>query len=291
MTVQEATYYLLNKLQTIYAAGEASQISDWVMEAVTGAAKTERMMYKNTRLSGTEEERLMNFAERLLKHEPVQYILNETWFLGMRFYVDNNVLIPRPETEELADWIITDTKEEKMIAIEPAAEINILDIGTGSGCIAISLKKKLPAAKVWACDVSKEALTVAKKNAAKLIADVTFLEANILDQNSWGQFPTFDIIVSNPPYIPNQDKQSMASNVLAHEPHLALFVPDDDALKFYKAISLFSKKKLKQDGLLYFEIHENYGEATVELLKREGFSAIVKKDMQQKDRMVKSGLV
>jgi release factor glutamine methyltransferase len=291
MTVQEATYYLLNKLQSMYAAGEASQITDWIMEAVTGAAKTERMMYKNTRLSNTEEERVINCTERLLKNEPVQYVLNEAWFFGMRFYVDNNVLIPRPETEELVEWIIMDAKEKKTVAGEVSSKISVLDIGTGSGCIAVSVKKKLSEAAVWACDISNEALAIAQKNATILRTEINFLKADILDQSCWEQLPNFDIIVSNPPYIPNRDKENMAANVLKHEPHLALFVPDDDALKFYKAITLFSKEKLKKDGLLYFEIHENYGEAIGELLKGEGFSATLKKDMQQKDRMIKSGLV
>jgi release factor glutamine methyltransferase len=290
MTVQEATYYLLNKLQNLYAPGEASQITDWVMEAVTGAAKTERMMYKHTGLSDIEEKRLINFTERLLNNEPVQYVLNEAWFFGMRLYVDSNVLIPRPETEELVEWIITEIKEQNKVKTE-AATINILDIGTGSGCIAITLKKKLPEAAVWACDISHAAIAVAQKNATAQSTKINFLTVDILDAGYWEQLPNFDIIVSNPPYIPDRDKKMMAANVLKHEPHLALFVPDDDALKFYKAIALFSKKKLKKDGFLYFEIHEDYGAALNNLLKEQGFSSTLKKDMQQKDRMVKSGLV
>jgi release factor glutamine methyltransferase len=289
MTVQEATYILLNKLGSIYNKGETSQITDWVLENITGSKKAERMMYKNEALTSKEEILLTQYTERLMQHEPVQYVLGESWFCGLKFYVDKNVLIPRPETEELVEWIRTEIRS--LMSDKENPVIKILDIGAGSGCIPISLKNKYPNAEVWACDISKEALAVAKKNAGALGTEINFQQLDILDSEAWEQLPTFDIIVSNPPYIPEADKQTMHNNVLAHEPHLALFVPDNDALKFYKAIALFGKSHFKKGGQLYFEIHENIGEVIMELLQSEGYSTELRKDMQQKDRMIKSGLV
>jgi release factor glutamine methyltransferase len=291
MTVQEATYTLLNKLGSIYDKSETSQITDWVMENITGSKKAERMMYKNEALTSKEEILLTQYTERLMQHEPVQYVLGESWFCGLKFYVDKNVLIPRPETEELVEWIGSEVRSMRSEVRTENPTVSIFDIGTGSGCIPISLKNKYPNAEVWACDISKEALAVAKKNAGALGTEIKFKQLDILDSEAWGQLPLFDIIVSNPPYIPEADKQTIHNNVLAHEPHLALFVPDNDALKFYRAIVLFGKSHLKKGGQLYFEIHENIGEAIMELLQWEGYTAELKKDMQQKDRMIKSGLV
>jgi release factor glutamine methyltransferase len=281
MTVQDATYTILNQLRSIYGEGEASQITDWVMENITGSAKTERMLYKNAALTTAEETQLKKYIERLIKHEPVQYVLNESWFCGFKFYVDKNVLIPRPETEELVGWIITDRKFF-------TTELTILDIGSGSGCIPISLKQKLRKAEVWGCDVSKEALQVAKKNAAILGADVNFLQLDFLDTQQWNQLPSFDIIVSNPPYIPEKDAATMHPNVLQYEPSTALFVPDNDPLIFYKAIAEFGKQYLNKGGAIYLEIHEDLGEAIMQLLQSEGYTAELKKDMQGKDRMIKA---
>ncbi len=284
MTVQEATYYHLNQLRTIYADSEASQITDWVMEKVTGSMKTERMLYKNEPLSQKEETLIKEYTERLLQHEPVQYVLNESWFCGIKFYVDKNVLIPRPETEELVEWIVNEYKERKK-------EIKILEIGTGSGCIPISLKRKLPAAEVWSCDISKGAIEVAKKNAASANTIVNFSELDFLNKAERDKLPMFDIIVSNPPYIPEKDKAQMNPNVLNYEPATALFVPDNDALIFYAAIADFGKDHLKKYGNIFLEIHEDLGKAVVELLTANGYTTELKKDMQQKDRMIKSGLV
>ncbi len=174
MTMQEATYSLLNQLRTIYEEGEASQITDWVMEKLTGSKKVERMLYKHENITKEEESLLEQYTKRLLQHEPVQYVLNEAWFSGMKFYVDKNVLIPRPETEELIEWIISTP-----IATGgkfPLDELKILDIGTGSGCIPVSLKRRLRKAQVWSCDISAEAITVAKKNAEDLGAEINFLD-------------------------------------------------------------------------------------------------------------------
>jgi release factor glutamine methyltransferase len=284
MTMQEATYFLLNKLYTIYDKSEASQVTDWVLEKLTGSKKAERMIYKNETITSSEENTLKQYTERLLQHEPVQYVLNEAWFGNMKFYVDRNVLIPRPETEELIEWIISNCKF-------PLDELKILDIGTGSGCIPVSLKRRLRKAEVWSCDISAEALAVAKKNADELGVEVKLIQLDFLDQRTWTQLPSFDIIVSNPPYIPEKDKENMQANVLQYEPASALFVPDNDALIFYKAIAVFGKTYLKKEGNIFMEIHESLGKDVSELFKTEGYTVEVKKDMQQKDRMIKSGLL
>jgi len=281
MTVQEATYYLLNKLRTIYEEGEASQVTDWVMEHITGSKKTERMLYKNEALSAEEEERLKNISNRVMRHEPVQYVLNEAWFCGLKFFVDSNVLVPRPETEELVEWIISNCKF-------PVDELKILDIGSGSGCIPISLKRRIRKAEVWSCDVSDGALTVARKNAAELGTEINFLHLDFLQKNLWNDLPSFDIIVSNPPYIPEKDSQQMQPNVLNYEPATALFVPDDDPLVFYRAIAEFGKTHLKKPGNIYTEIHENPGPAITGLFQSMGYTTELKKDMQQKDRMIRA---
>jgi release factor glutamine methyltransferase len=281
MTVQQATYFLLNQLRTIYTEGEASSITDWVMEKITGSKKTERMLYKNELLQTDEEKKLQEAAQRLLSHEPVQYVLNEAWFCGLKFFVDKNVLIPRPETEELVEWIIGNCKF-------PVDRLSILDIGTGSGCIPVSLKRRIRKAEVWSCDVSEAALAIAKKNAENLGTEVKLLHLDFLNQNNWSQFPSFDIIVSNPPYVPEKDKNEMQPNVLDYEPHTALFVPDNDPLLFYSAIAVFGKTHLNPGGTIFLEIHENLGEALCTLLKSQGYQTEIKKDMQGKDRMVRA---
>lgn len=284
MTMQEATYFLLNKLRTIYSEGEAGQITDWVMENLTGSKKAERMLYKNADITSKEEVLLRQYTERLLQHEPVQYILNESWFCGLRFYVDKNVLVPRPETEELVEWVVSNCKF-------PVDQLRILDIGSGSGCISVSLKRRIRRAEVWGCDVSDAALAVAKKNAESLGTDVNFVQLDFLDSTTWQLLPSFDIIISNPPYIPAKDKKDMQPNVLLHEPATALFVPDNDPLVFYKAIAEFGKTHLNNAGSLFTEIHESLGERTLEIFKSAGYKSELKKDMQQKDRMIRSDLI
>ncbi len=281
MTVQEASYYVLNQLRSIYEEGEASLITDWMMEKITGSKKTERMLYKNSVLSQDEEIQLRSFTERMMQHEPVQYVLNEAWFGGLKFFVDKNVLIPRPETEELVEWIITNCKF-------PVDALKILDIGSGSGCIPVSLKRRLKKTEVWSCDISDEALTVAKKNARILGTDINFIQLDFLNAVQRNLLPSFDIIVSNPPYVPGKDKETMKPHVLQYEPATALFVPDNDPLIFYKAIAEFGKEHLNKNGNIYCEIYEDLGPATVQLFKSYDYTTELKKDMQQKDRMIKS---
>ena len=286
MKMQEASFYLLNRLRPIYDDGEADKITDMVMEHLTGSKKAERMIYKNAEITPEEEILLKQYTERLLEHEPIQYILNEAWFYDLKLYVDKNVLIPRPETEELVDWVLKETQKMK---IPVDRNIKILDVGTGSGCIAISLKKKLPEGfEVWACDFSEQALAVAKKNADNIGVQIDFVCLDFLDEKQREQLPQIDIIVSNPPYIPANDKSGMKENVLNHEPHQALFVPDDDALIFYNAIADFAKEKLNTDGNIFVEIHEDLGKAVSDLSKQKGYSVELRKDMQGKERMVRA---
>ncbi|MBO9201235.1 MULTISPECIES: peptide chain release factor N(5)-glutamine methyltransferase [Niastella] len=303
MTVYEAQQQLQKALIELYDDREAANISDWVMEHVTGMRKIDRIMHKQSILAPDQAARLLEYTRELLTHKPVQYVLHEAWFCGMPFYVDEQVLIPRPETEELVEWVVENAgqKAEGRGQREEgnrqwamgnnslqATSLRILDIGTGSGCIPVSLKKKLPRAEVFACDVSEGALAVAARNAAAQQTPIHFLQADFLNADTWPSLPMADIIVSNPPYIPQSDKNTMLQNVLAYEPHLALFVPDNDALVFYEAIARFAKDKLISGGSVFVEIHEDLGLKTKELFENNGFKAEVKKDFQGKDRMVKA---
>lgn len=281
MTIQEARRHGTSRLTAIYAASEAEIISDWVIEHVTGSKMTDRVSHPRKELTPEQASRQHQYLERLLTHEPVQYVLGEAWFCGLKFRVDPNVLIPRPETEELVEWVITNCKF-------PLGDLNILDIGTGSGCIAISLKRRLGKAAVWACDLSAGALALARENAQTLGADVHFIELDFLSPQQRATLPVFDIIISNPPYIPERDKGEMQRNVLNYEPHMALFVPDDDALLFYKAIAAFGKDHLQRDGNIYLEIHEGLGADVQQHFQQMGYIAEIKKDMQEKHRMVRA---
>ena len=224
------------------------------------------------------------FLEQLKLEIPVQYLLGTTSFYGLDFEVNENVLIPRSETEELVEWII-ETQNSKL----KTPKVRILDIGTGSGCIAISLAKNIPNAEVFAIDVSEEALATAKKNAKANQVDVTFINQNILETEDLGR--QFDIIVSNPPYVRNLEKAEIKKNVLDNEPHLALFVEDDDALLFYKKIAQIALHNLSAVGLLYFEINQYLGKEMVDLLKELTFKNIeLRQDMYGNDRMTRSSL-
>jgi len=277
MTCAAAQKQLVDRLLTIHSPGESEAMAAWVMEYLTG----DRPPKKEKELDAAQVAKLIPITDRLLTHEPLQYVLNESWFCGFRFYVDENVLIPRPETEELVEWIISNCKF-------PLGDLTITDIGTGSGCIAISLKRKLRKAEVMGVDVSEGALRVAQKNATTLGVDVRFKQADFLNPATWKDLPVSDIIVSNPPYIPEKDRHTMHPNVLDHEPATALFVPDEDALLFYKAIAAFGKTNLKTGGSIFLEIHEDLGQECIQLFRQEGYSTELKKDMQGKDRMLKT---
>lgn len=216
---------------------------------------------------------------QLKTHKPIQYILGETEFFGLPFYVNENTLIPRPETEELVEWILSNQQISK--STQP---LKIIDIGTGSGCIAVSLAKNLPNATVYAIDVSEKALATAQKNAERNNVSVTFLNRNILETEDLEAH--FDIIVSNPPYVRNLEKAEIHKNVLEYEPHLALFVEDEDALVFYRKITELATKNLSENGQLYFEINQYLGKQMIELLEKYQFQDIeLRKDIYGNDRM------
>jgi release factor glutamine methyltransferase len=297
MGIQEAQQVLVNQLSSVYEGREGRNIADWVMEHLTGLRKIDRLMYKEQALTAEQEGLLARYTTELLAHRPVQYVLGEAWFAGMKFYVNENVLIPRPETEELVEWIVGEVGKAGIFGNRQSAIGNhryavegpvILDIGTGSGCIPIGLKKGLAGAKVYGVDVSSGALAVAQQNAQALGTDIQFILLDILKQENWAILPVVDILVSNPPYIPVRDKGSMGNNVLLHEPHLALFVDNDDALLFYRTLAVLAQTHLRPGGQLYVEIHEDLGADTLALFEHYGFKKLeLKKDLQGKDRMIK----
>ena len=270
------------ELDTIYAKEEVDSFFYLLIALYYKVSRLDLAMQPDCQVE--DAVKLLEALSLLKQQKPIQYILGETEFFGLPFKVNEHVLIPRPETEELVQWIL----DEFVIRDK---SLKILDIGTGSGCIAVSLAKHLLSTKVYAVDVSEEALAVAKSNARINDADITFFEVDILNPNSWSLAFTdlkFDIIVSNPPYVRELEKQLMQSNVLDYEPHLALFVSDDNPLLFYEAISRFAVDKLSENGHLFFEINEYLGGSMKTLLKQYQFSNIaLKQDIFKKDRMVK----
>lgn len=268
-----------DELKDIYSETEIKSIAELVLEKFLGYSKTELFLNKDEIISDAKYKNVEKALRRLKKNEPVQYILGETEFYGLMFNVAEGVLIPRPETEELVDWIINDYQKLENLAI--------LDIGTGSGCIAISLATKLEKSNVYAFDISQKALLISRANAQLNNVEVKFIEKNILEKQQEEANDKFDVIVSNPPYVLLKEKELMEKNVLEFEPNEALFVDDNKPLLFYKAISVYAKLNLKNGGRLYFEINEAFGKETVLLLQNIGFENVeLRKDLNGKDRMV-----
>ncbi|MBI1781794.1 MAG: peptide chain release factor N(5)-glutamine methyltransferase [Sphingobacteriales bacterium] len=314
MTIHQAYQQLLFQLFEIYDDSEAHTIADWVMEHITEWKRIDRIVNKEFSLSAQKQERLEKYTKELRAHRPVQYVLGEAWFAGMKFYVNEKVLIPRPETEELVEWIVKEVASsewrvasknkvgsEQLAAstittndpqlITHNSQLSIIDIGTGSGCIPIALKKKLPQAEITAIDVCSEALSIAVENAVSNETEIDFKLLDFLDRNKWNEPGQFDIIVSNPPYVKSSEANEMRRGVLDFEPSLALFVPDDDALIFYKQIADFALTHLKPCGMIFMEINEALGNETVALFKEKKITNVeLKKDIQGKNRMVKAVL-
>jgi release factor glutamine methyltransferase len=254
------------------------------MEYLTGLSRTDQLVRKMEVLTASQEASFTKMRTQLLASMPVQYVLGEAWFAGMRFLVNEFTLIPRPETEELVQWMVDTVREN---AIQPG---RLLDIGTGSGCIPITLAKQLPGWEISAIDISAGAIETAKENARILDARVAFSSMDILDTASQLQLPSYSIIVSNPPYVPLEEKNSMAKHVLDYEPHTALFVPDSDPLLFYRAIAAMALQKLEPGGWLFFEISDAQGLAVVSLLERMQFRVECRKDLMGRDRMIRAAL-
>jgi release factor glutamine methyltransferase len=277
--MQTALLHIQSELQGLYPETEIRSLSYLIIEKVTGFSRTEVFVNKYTLFSKEQQHVIESFIEKLKKYIPIQYILGETEFYGLPFYVNESVLIPRPETEELVDWIQKENNKN--------ASLNILDIGTGSGCIAIALKLGFRNSSVHAFDISEQALKTAQSNAERNKLEVTFAQVDILNAPD---FKTkWDIIVSNPPYITEKEKDGMLPNVLDHEPHLALFVPDNDPLLFYRNIALFAQHQLQPNGKLYFEINREAGKTCMDLLTGMGFHDVeLKKDISGNDRMIRA---
>ena len=276
----ETLWHLLTPL---YGEGEAKAIARMVYEVRYGLTFTDLCIGKDTQLSAADQAELDEIAQRLERHEPIQYVLGKAEFMGKWYHVEPGVLIPRPETEELVRW-------KPLPLPSPKGErVNILDIGTGSGCIAITLAAMYPEAKVTAWDISEKALEVARKNAKHLAVNVNFEQVDILANSQQPKANSYDIIVSNPPYICNKEREAMEQNVLDYEPHEALFVPDDDPLLFYRAIAEYGNKALKSDGWLYFEINPLYAEPLRELLSTMSYHDLeIKNDQYGKQRFIRA---
>lgn len=269
---------------TAYESQEAKEIVFWLMEFYLGLRKIDILSDK----SFEKAIDWANIVERLNNNEPIQYILGETEFYGRRFLVNDSVLIPRPETEELVKYIVDKQKNQFPVSNN---QLSILDIGTGSGCIAISLAKELQNFKVTAYDISEKALEIAKKNAALNKANVVFEKVDILNNQFLILNSQLSILISNPPYVTKQEIDRMQKNVLDFEPHLALFVEDSEPLIFYEAIANFAFNNLTDNGLVAVEINETLGEETADVFRRKGFSEVeIIKDIHQKDRFVSAVL-
>ncbi len=277
MQIGEYYSFLTQTISKVYDQREAENISGWLMENALDQ-KPWKLRGNIAPLQPDLEAKLEDYRKQVLTYKPVQYILHEAWFYKRKFFVAEGVLIPRPETEELVQFIL------EFIKKNPLRNLRVLDIGTGSGCIPISLQLEAPQISCVAIDVSRQALEIASKNALDHDVKIMFRYFDILDENSWSQLRKFDIIVSNPPYIPLSEKQSLAKNVSAHEPGLSLFVDAGNPLLFYQKIALFSKKHLAHNGGMFLEIHENFGTPVKELLIGLNFSPVIKKDLFGKDR-------
>ena len=268
------------ELTGIFSAEEIDSLIFLIFEKLKGFSHTQFLLDKDEELSKETQSEVEKIVFRLKKHEPIQYILGETEFYGLPFYSVPGVLIPRPETEELVQWVIRANQQPAPI---------LLDIGTGTGCIAIALRKNIPQSTVLACDISPVCIETARRNAELNAAEIQVFEYNILNQTPEVSFPELDIIVSNPPYVRETEKKQMEKNVLDYEPETALFVPDATPLMFYERIADFARIHLKNQGRLYFEINEAFGNECSEMLQEKGFAKIVlKKDIHGKDRMIAS---
>jgi len=279
MMLKDLYRNFLVQLQKIYDLSEATVITDWVFEKMASLKRADILKSPEKVISPAADKLIQGTLQELLRHKPIQYVLGEAWFYRMKFKVNEHVLIPRPETEELVEQLIKDRKSK---LTDPV----ILDIGTGSGCIPIAIKKNLPASRLTAVDISKNALTLAKENATLHNAHISFIQLDFLDESTWPSLPVCDIIISNPPYIPVGEKEKLAQHVTAFEPHLALFVPNDSPLIFYEKIAAFGRNNLLPNGKIYLETHEDLAKETAALFRKDYQTVMIKKDMYGKERMI-----
>ncbi|MBF4493583.1 peptide chain release factor N(5)-glutamine methyltransferase [Flavobacterium sp. JLP] len=280
MRIKQYRTHFIKELSPFYDAYEAESFFYLILEDKHKLRQIDLALNHELNFSESDFVVWNSLLNQLKKEVPIQYLLGKTNFYGLDFEVNEHVLIPRPETEELVEWIINENKK-----IDESKKIKILDIGTGSGCIAISLAKNLPNAEVYAIDVSKKAIETAKRNAVNNNVEVTFIFQDILITDELKC--QFDVIVSNPPYVRNLEKEEIKKNVLDYEPHLALFVEDNDALVFYKKIASLAQNNLLENGQLYFEINQYLGKEMIDLLGKMDFINIdLRKDIYDNDRMI-----
>ncbi len=283
MLLKEFRIHFNKELSAIFPQTEIDSFFFLLLEKELGLQRIDVALNKQILISEEKLKHLYNSLSRLKSQEPIQYVLGETEFYGLPFKVTKDTLIPRPETEELVDWIIADVTG---LQSNNHAKHAILDIGTGSGCIPISLAKNIPNSSISSIDISKDALLIAKENAISNSVDINFTERDILKTTELQQ--QYDIIVSNPPYVRELEKKEIQPNVLENEPHLALFVDDNNPLIFYAKIADLAKKHLTANGVLYFEINQYLGKETIEMLTQKGFTTELRKDLFGNDRMTKS---
>lgn len=279
MKIKDLKNYLYQNLNFLYPKEEIQVFYFMLLNFYGNLSKTDILLYPEKDLDSSLEINILNAVNELKSEKPIQYILGETEFFSNRFFVDENVLIPRQETEELVDWIISETTHNK--------PISILDIGCGSACISISLAKALPDARVTALDISEKAIAIAQKNAIENNVNIHFLKKNILEVDFLPE--KYDIIVSNPPYVRELEKKEIRNNVLNYEPHLALFVSNEKPLIFYEKIAQLAKLSLNEGGKLFFEINQYLGEETKNTIIKEGFEKVeLKNDLLGNVRMIKA---
>lgn len=279
MPVKEQYRNFLIQLQDIYTLSEATLVADWVFESVASVKRSDILKHPDEKLPSLTKVGLQVALQQLLQHKPVQYVLGEAWFYNMKFRVNEHTLIPRPETEDLVEVVL---QHRKTILADPA----IIDIGTGCGCIPIAIKKHIPGARVSAIDISGEALEMARQNAELHHTEISFAQCDFLDESQWGQFGQFDMIVSNPPYVPQAQKETMEKNVVVYEPHVAIFVPDNDPQKFYKKIITFAAQHLSPGGKIFLETSETNVRQTAALFSAAYRDVSIKKDLYGKERTV-----
>jgi release factor glutamine methyltransferase len=278
MKLNEFYRHYLSKLRLIYVENEAANITKMVFESLANISRADVIRNPEMEIESGTFSSLNQALDQLLNHQPIQYVLGEAWFYHLNFKVSDAVLIPRPETEELVELVIQH--------INSSHQKTVVDIGTGSGCIPISIKKNIPELSITAVDVSKAALNIATSNANFHQTIIEFKQVDFLNELEREKLGMFDVIISNPPYIPNVEIQSMDKHVTEYEPHLALFVPDNNPLIFYKAILRFAKNHLSEKGNIFLETHENFANDVCALFKDAGFDAKVKNDLFEKPRMV-----
>jgi len=282
MTFEAAEQSLTTALNGLYDDREAATIAGMVMESITGRSKMDRWLQKNELLSIEDVKQLEQYTNELLSGKPVQYVLGQAWFAGMCLAVNEHTLIPRPETEELVNLCASWAKANRF----NDAPLKILEVGTGSGCIAIALQKKLPGAHITAVDISNEAIKVASANALANNTAITCITLDFLDETNWPEFGIYDIVISNPPYIAEIEKENMAKYILDFEPHTALFVANNHSLIFYSAIASFGNKYLNKGGALFVEINQAMGLQTQDVFVQNNYKTVLKKDLFDNDRMI-----